>query len=80
MAVRDDVLPDSDRKVFEVPGWGRPAWLGQRSVLLVIDVNYNFVAEVVQQKYCDVLDLDGLEPGLFDAEFPPARDAESPAR
>jgi hypothetical protein len=82
-----DVLPDSDRKVFEAAGWGRPAGLGQRPALLVIDVNYNFVAEVVQQKYCDVLDLDevlayldGLEPGLFDAEFPPARDGESPAR
>ena len=202
MAVWDDVLDDTDREVFEAAGWGRPAGLGRRPVLLVIDVNYNFVgdrpepildsikrwryscgergwrgveghlgnqivAEVaprpgdllvekkkpsaffgtplvgylvalradtlllcgtttsgcvrasavdavsynfrvgipepcvwdrgqlthkvnlfdLQQKYCDVLELDevlayldGLEPGLFDAEFPPAREARGAAR
>ncbi|HEV3015339.1 MAG TPA: hypothetical protein VG499_18860, partial [Actinomycetota bacterium] len=45
MAVWDDVLGATDRKVFEAAGWGRPAGLGQRPVLLVIDVNYNFVGD-----------------------------------
>ena len=45
MAVWDDVLGDTDRKVFEAAGWGRPAGLGARPVLLVIDVNYNFVGD-----------------------------------
>ena len=44
MAVWDDV-PDTDRKVFEAAGWGRPAGLGRRPVLLLIDVNYNFVGD-----------------------------------
>ena len=45
MAVWDDVLPDTDRKVFEAAGWGRPSGLGRRPVLLVIDANYNFVGD-----------------------------------
>ena len=42
MAVWDDVLSDQDRAVFEAAGWGRRAGFGQRPVLMVIDVNYNF--------------------------------------
>ena len=41
----------------------------------------------LQQKYFDVLELDevvgyldGLEPGLFDAEFPAVRDVRGAAR
>ena len=45
MAVWDDVLPETDRKVFEAAGWGRTAGLGERPVLLVVDVNYNFVGD-----------------------------------
>lgn len=45
MAVWDDVLPEADRWVFEAAGWGRRAGLGRRPVLLVIDVNYNFVGD-----------------------------------
>lgn len=45
MAVWDDVLPEVDRQVFEAAGWGRRAGLGRRPVLLVIDVNYNFVGD-----------------------------------
>jgi maleamate amidohydrolase len=45
MAVWDDVLPEVDRRVFEAAGWGRRAGLGRRPVLLVIDVNYNFVGD-----------------------------------
>jgi hypothetical protein len=39
MAVWDDVLDDTDRRVFEAAGWGRPAGLGRRPVLLVVDVH-----------------------------------------
>jgi maleamate amidohydrolase len=45
MAVWDDVLPETDRKVFEAAGWGRRAGLGERPALLVVDVNYNFVGD-----------------------------------
>jgi hypothetical protein len=105
MAVWDDILGDSHRKVFEAAGWGRPAGLGRRPVLLLIDVNYNFVGDRpepcvwdrgelthkvnlfdLHQKYCDVLELeealsylDGLEPGLFDAELPVLREDGSVA-
>lgn len=45
MAVWDDVLPEVDRQVFEAAGWGRTAGPGDRPVLVVIDVNYNFVGD-----------------------------------
>jgi nicotinamidase-related amidase len=45
VAIWDDVLPELDRKVFEAAGWGRRAGLGSRPVVMVIDVNYNFVGD-----------------------------------
>ncbi|MDP4603650.1 MAG: isochorismatase family protein [Solirubrobacteraceae bacterium] len=45
MAVWDDVLPDIDRQVFEAAGWGKDAGYGERPVLLVVDVIYNFVGD-----------------------------------
>ena len=45
MAVWDDVLPEEDRRVFELAGWGRDAGFGERPVLLVVDVIYNFVGD-----------------------------------
>ncbi|HVP03922.1 MAG TPA: isochorismatase family protein [Solirubrobacteraceae bacterium] len=45
MAVWDDVLPDEDRRVFEIAGWGENAGFGERPVLLVVDVIYNFVGD-----------------------------------
>ncbi len=45
MAIWDDVLPELDRRVFEAAGWGRAAGLGSRPVVMVIDVNYNFVGD-----------------------------------
>jgi len=45
VAVWDDVLPEEDRKVFELAGWGRDAGFGERPVLLVVDVIYNFVGD-----------------------------------
>lgn len=45
MAIWDDVLPELDRRVFEAAGWGRLAGLGSRPVVMVIDVNYNFVGD-----------------------------------
>lgn len=41
----DDVLGDTDRAVFDAAGWGRRAGFGERPVLLVIDVNYNFCGD-----------------------------------
>jgi nicotinamidase-related amidase len=43
--VWDDVLPETDREVFERAGWGRRVGFGQRPVLLVVDVIYNFVGD-----------------------------------
>jgi nicotinamidase-related amidase len=45
MPIWDDVLSETDREVFEAAGWGRPAGPGKRPVLMVIDVNYNFVGD-----------------------------------
>jgi maleamate amidohydrolase len=45
VAVWDDVIPDLDRVVFEAAGWGRQAGFGRRPVVMVIDVNYNFVGD-----------------------------------
>lgn len=45
MAVWDDVLGETDRKVFEEAGWGKRAGFGERPVLMVIDVNYNFCGD-----------------------------------
>lgn len=45
MAVWDDVLPETDRAVFEAAGWGKDAGFGRRPVLLVVDVIYNFVGD-----------------------------------
>lgn len=45
MAVWDDVISETDRRVFEAAGWGRTAGPGLRPVLMVIDVNYNFVGD-----------------------------------
>ncbi len=42
MAVWDDVITDTDRKVFEAAGWGKRAGFGTRPAVMVIDVNYNF--------------------------------------
>ncbi|MEY3019434.1 MAG: hypothetical protein RLZZ272_418 [Actinomycetota bacterium] len=45
MAVWDDVLGETDRKVFEAAGWGRRAGFGERPAVVVIDVNYNFCGD-----------------------------------
>jgi maleamate amidohydrolase len=45
MDIWDDLIPEDDKKVFEAAGWGRPAGFGSRPVLMIIDVNYNFVGD-----------------------------------
>ncbi len=45
MAIWDDVIPEQDRLVYEAAGWGRSAGFGERPVLLVVDVIYNFVGD-----------------------------------
>ncbi|MGB0119593.1 MAG: hydrolase, partial [Solirubrobacterales bacterium] len=44
--VWDDVLPEEDRLVFEKAGWGKEVGFGEKPVLLVVDVIYNFVGDV----------------------------------
>ena len=44
--VWDDVLPEEDRQVFEAAGWGKDVGFGDKPVLLVVDVIYNFVGDV----------------------------------
>jgi maleamate amidohydrolase len=41
----DDILTARDHAVFESSGYGKRMGFGKRPVLLVIDVNYNFVGD-----------------------------------
>ena len=41
----DQFLTERDREVFAASGYGTRAGFGDRPVLLVIDVNYNFVGD-----------------------------------
>jgi hypothetical protein len=45
MAVWDDVISESDRRIFAAAGWGRRAGFGKRPAIMVIDVNYNFCGD-----------------------------------
>ncbi len=45
MPVWDDYLSERDRRIFGSAGYGRRAGFGKRPVVLVIDVNYNFVGD-----------------------------------
>jgi maleamate amidohydrolase len=41
----EQFLTERDKKVFDVSGYGRRGGFGERPVVLVIDVNYNFVGD-----------------------------------
>ncbi len=45
MPVWDAFLSERDRRIFGSAGYGKRAGFGQRPVVLVIDVNYNFVGD-----------------------------------
>ncbi len=45
MPVWDAYLSERDRRIFGSAGYGRRAGFGKRPVVLVIDVNYNFVGD-----------------------------------
>jgi nicotinamidase-related amidase len=45
MAVWDDLLPESDRKMFEKAGMGRLGGLGKKPVVIVVDMTCAFVDE-----------------------------------
>jgi maleamate amidohydrolase len=45
MAIWDDVLPELDRRAFELAGMGRTGTFGRRPVLLVIDAMYGFCGD-----------------------------------
>lgn len=45
MPIWDRFLTDRDREVFDAAGYGRLAGFGERPVVLVVDVNYNFCGD-----------------------------------
>jgi nicotinamidase-related amidase len=45
MPIWDQFLTDRDKRVFASSGYGKRAGFGDRPVVLVIDVNYNFVGD-----------------------------------
>jgi nicotinamidase-related amidase len=45
MAVWDDVLPESDKQVFDAAGYGKRQGYGSRPAVIVVDVSYNFVGD-----------------------------------
>ncbi len=45
MAIWDDVVPASERKVYDVGGWGKRMGFGARPAVLVVDVNYDFIGD-----------------------------------
>lgn len=45
MAIWDPFLTERDRLVFASSGYGKLAGFGKRPVVLVVDVNYNFVGD-----------------------------------
>jgi nicotinamidase-related amidase len=45
MAVWDDVISETERKIYEIGGWGKRMGFGKRPAVLVIDVNYDFVGD-----------------------------------
>lgn len=45
MAIWDDVIPESERKIYEVGGWGKRMGFGSRAAVIVVDVNYDFVGD-----------------------------------
>src|SRR3954451_5035205 len=45
MPVWDQYLSERDKRIFGSAGYGKRAGFGKRPVVLVIDVNYNFVGD-----------------------------------
>lgn len=45
MPVWDQFLTERDKQVFGAAGYGRRAGFGRRPVVLIVDVNYNFVGD-----------------------------------
>ncbi|MBI4289587.1 MAG: isochorismatase family protein [Chloroflexi bacterium] len=45
MRIWDDVIPESDRLVYEKSGHGKRMGLGKKPALLIIDVNYNWTGQ-----------------------------------
>src|SRR5688572_15379233 len=45
MPVWDQFLTERDKRVFGAAGYGRRAGFGRRPVVLIVDVNYNFVGD-----------------------------------
>jgi maleamate amidohydrolase len=45
MPIWDDVISETERKIYETGGWGKRMGFGQRPAVVVVDVNYDFVGD-----------------------------------
>ena len=45
MSIWDDVVPASERSIYEIGGWGKRMGFGSSPAVLVVDVNYDFVGD-----------------------------------
>lgn len=45
MPIWDDVISETERKIYEVGGWGKRMGFGHKPAVLVVDVNYDFVGD-----------------------------------
>lgn len=45
MPIWDDVINETERKIYEIGGWGKRMGFGQRPAVVVVDVNYDFVGD-----------------------------------
>jgi maleamate amidohydrolase len=45
MPIWDDVISETERRIYEIGGWGKRMGFGRRPAVLVIDVNYDFVGD-----------------------------------
>lgn len=45
MPIWDDVISETERKIYEIGGWGKRMGFGQRPAVVVVDVNYDFVGD-----------------------------------
>lgn len=45
MAIWDDILTERDKQVFSLGGYGKRGGFGKKPVLMIVDVNYNFIGD-----------------------------------
>ncbi len=45
MAIWDDIIPESEKEIYERAGYGRKITFGNNPALVIVDVTYNFVGD-----------------------------------